>query len=73
MGYGDLTLNAIFFSCRLLGTIGIKVTSQAHLPDDKDQSIVWDEKTKVCGKIAPNFLLALALPTFVAVTVGVVL
>lgn len=32
---------------RLLGTIGIKVSNQAHLPDDKDQSIVWDEKTKV--------------------------
>jgi len=33
---------------RLLGTIGIKVSAQAHLPEDKDQSIVWDEKTKVC-------------------------
>lgn len=32
---------------RLLGTIGIKVSNQAHLPDDKDQSIVWDDKTKV--------------------------
>jgi hypothetical protein len=32
---------------RLLGTIGIKVSNQAHLPDDKDQAIVWDEKTKV--------------------------
>lgn len=32
---------------RFLGKIGIKAPSRAHLPEDKDQSIVWDEKTKV--------------------------
>ncbi len=32
---------------RLLGKMGLSGTSKAHLPDDKDQSIVWCEKTKV--------------------------
>ena len=32
---------------RLLGKMGLSGTAKAHLPDDKDQSIVWCEKTKV--------------------------